>query len=352
MNTSFRKVAAPRRHVAPFVSDRRLVAEHPRRRFLHLAVGAAMAPAVARTARAQAYPTRPVRIVVPFAPGGSSDFFARLIAQKLSERLGKQFFVENIAGAGGNIGTGRGARAAADGYTLLVVASHFAVNPILFDAVPYDPIKDFDPVALPLATSVMITVHPSLPVQSVKDLVALIRANPGKYTDALTGIGTRNHLAAELFRQSLKLDLVHVPFNGGGLAVISVLAGHTPVFFSSPSQVLQHVKEGKLRALAIMTNVRSQMLPDVPTMAEAGYPGIEGEEWYGVIAPAGTPKDIVALLNREIVRLMALPDIRENLLTLGFELVPATTPEAFTARIKSDAEQWGNVIRAANLKSR
>jgi tripartite-type tricarboxylate transporter receptor subunit TctC len=352
MNISPRKAATPLRHVAPLRNGRQLVAQHPRRRFLRLAVVAAMGPAVAHTARAQAYPTRPVRIVVPFAPGGSSDVFARLIAQKLSERLGKQFFVENIAGAGGSIGTGRGARAIADGYTLVAVASHFVTNPILYDVVPYDPIKDFDPVALPLATSVMITVNPSLPVQSVKDLVALIKANPGKYTDALTGTGTRNHLTAELFKQSLQLDLVHVPFSGGGLAVVSVLAGHTPVLFSSPSLVVQHVREGKLRALAIMTKVRSQIMPDVPTMAEAGYPGIEGEEWYGVVAPAGTPKDIIALLNREIVRLMALPDIRENLVTQGFELVPVTTPEAFTVRIKADAEQWGNVIRAANLRSR
>jgi tripartite-type tricarboxylate transporter receptor subunit TctC len=246
----------------------------------------------------------------------------------------------------GNIGTGRGARAAADGYTLVVVASHFVINPILFDAVPYDPIKDFDPVTLPLANPIMITVNPSLPVQTVKDLVALIRANPGKYTDALTGIGNRNHLTAELFKQSLKLDLVHVPFNGGGLAVVSVLAGHTPLLFSSPSLVLQHVKEGNLRALAIMTSV-PQILPDVPTMAEAGYPGIEGEEWYGVVAPAGTPKDIIALLNREIVRVMAQPDIRQHLVTLGFGLVPATTPEAFAARIKAETEQSGDVIRAA-----
>jgi tripartite-type tricarboxylate transporter receptor subunit TctC len=323
-----------------------------RRQFLQLTAGATVLPAMSRVATAQAYPSRPVRIVVPFAPGGGSDVFARLIAQKLSERLGKQFFVENIVGAGGNIGTGRAARAAADGYTLVVVASNFVVNPFLFDAVPYDPVKNFDPVTLSLSNPIMITVNPSLPVQTLKDLVALIRANPGKYTDALTGTGTRNHLTAELFKQSLKLDLVHVPFNGGGLAVVSVLAGHTPVLFSSPSLVEQHVKEGNLRALAIMTNVRSQILPNVPTMAEAGYPGIECEEWYGVVAPAGTPKDVIALLNREIVGVIALPDIRENLTTLGFELVPGTTPEAFAARIRADAEQWGNVIRAANLRSR
>jgi tripartite-type tricarboxylate transporter receptor subunit TctC len=324
----------------------------PRRRFLHLAGIAVTLSATARIAKAETYPSRPVRIVVPFAPAGGSDVFARLIAQKLSERLGKQFFVENIPGAGGNTGTGRGARAPADGYTLVMVASHFVVNPFLFDTVPYDPIKNFDPVTLPISNPIVITVTPSLPVQTVKDLVALIRANPGKYTDALTGTGTRNHLTAELFKQSLKLDLTHVPFNGGGLAVVSVLAGHTPVLFSSPSLVVQHVNEGKLRALAIMTNMRSQILPDVPTIAEAGYPGIEGEEWYGVIAPAGTPKDIIALLNREIVQVMALPDIRENLVRQGFELVSSTTPEAFAARIKADAEQWGNVIRTANIRSR
>jgi tripartite-type tricarboxylate transporter receptor subunit TctC len=309
-------------------------------------------PALSCIASAEAYPTRPVRIIVPFAAGGGSDVVARLIGQKLSERLGKQFFVENIGGAGGNIGTGRGARAAADGYTLVVVASHFVINPILFDFVPYDPIKDFDPVALPVANPIMITVHPSLPVQTVKDLVALIRANPGKYTDALTGTGNRNHLTAEFFKQSLKLDLVHVPFNGGGLAVVSVLAGHTPLLFSSPSLVVQHVKEGNLRALAIMTNVRSQILPDVPTMAEAGYPGIEGEEWYGVVAPVGTPKDIIALLNREIVQIIAQPDIRQHLVTLGFDLIPAANPEAFAARIKAETEQSRDVIRAANLRSR
>jgi tripartite-type tricarboxylate transporter receptor subunit TctC len=210
---------------------------------------------------------------------------------------------------------GRGARATADGHTLVVVASAFVTNPILYDRAPYDPVKDFDPVALALATPVIITINPSLPVQTVKDLVALIRVNPGKYTYASGGIGIRNNLMAELLKQSFRLDLVHVPFNGGGPAVVSVLAGHTPVFFSSPSLVVQHVKEGKLRALAIMSKARSQILPDVPTLAEAGYPGIEGEEWYGVVAPAGTPKDIIALLNREIGGIMALPDIREYLVT-------------------------------------
>jgi tripartite-type tricarboxylate transporter receptor subunit TctC len=352
MKASVYEIGTPRRLLVHRGNERRLVTQHPRRRILRLAAGAAALPPIYRMSWAQAYPTRPVRIIVPAAPGGSSDVFARLIAQKLSEHLGKQFFVENIGGAGGSIGTGRGAKAAADGHTLVVVTSVFVTNPILHDNVPYNPIKDFDPVTLPLATPVMITVNPSLPVQTVKDLVALVGVNPGKYTYASGGIGIRNNLMAELFKQSLKLDLVHVPFNGGGPAVVSVLAGHTPVFFSSPSVVVQHVKEGKLRTLAIMSKARSQILPDVPTLAEAGYPGIEGEEWYGVVAPARTPKDIIALLNREIVGIMALPDIREYLVTQGFELVAATTPEEFAARIKAETEHWGNVIRGANSRSR
>ncbi len=322
----------------------------PRRKFLHLAAGVAVLPALSHAASAQAYPTRPVRIIVPYAPGGSIDVLARPIAQKLSEHLGRQFFVENIGGAGGNIGTGRGARAGADGYTMVVVASPFVINPILYDTVPYDPVRDFDPVTLPLAAPVMLAVNPSLPAQTVKDLIALIRANPGKYGYASAGTGSRSQLTAELFKQSLKLDLVHVPFNGAGPAVVSVLAGHTPVFFSTPPPLVQHVKEGTLRALAVMSKARSRTLPDVPTMAEAGYPDIEGEEWYAGVVPAGTPKEIIALLNREIVAIIALPDVSERLAALGFEPVAATAPEAFAARIKAETEKWGKVIQAANLK--
>jgi tripartite-type tricarboxylate transporter receptor subunit TctC len=318
----------------------------PRREFLHLAVAAA----VLHVTSAQAYPSRPVRIIVPYAPGGSADVFARLIAQKLSEHLGSQFFVENIAGAGGNIGTGRAARSAADGYTILVVASLFVTNPIFYDTVPYDPVSDFDPVTLPVVNPIMLSVNAALPVQTVKDLVTLIRDNPGKYSYASAGIGTRNYFMGESFKQSLKLDLVHVPFNGGGPAVMSVLAGHTPIFFSTPPPVMQHIKEGTLRVLAMMSKARSQILPDVPTIAEAGYAGFEGEEWYAVVVPIGTPKDIVALLNREIVGIIALPDVREHLAAFGFELVAVATPEEFAARIKAETNKWGDVIRAARIK--
>ena len=321
-----------------------------RRQFLHLAASAAALPALSRFALAQAYPTRPVRVIVPYAPGGPSDLFGRLIAQKLSEHLGQQFFVENLAGAGGNIGMGRAAKAAPDGYTILVAAPPLVINPTLYGAAPYDPLKDFDPITLAVASTVLLAVHPSLPAQTVNDLIALIRDNPGKYSYASPGTGTPPHLVGELFRLSLKLDLVHVPFKSGGLAVGSTLAGHTPVSIGTPPPAVAHIKEGKLRALAVTSKVRSQALPDVATMAEAGYPDIAGESWFGMVAPATTPREIVGLLNRAIVRITVLGDVKERLATLGFEPV-ATSPEQFGTRIKSDAETWAKVIRAANIKA-
>jgi tripartite-type tricarboxylate transporter receptor subunit TctC len=321
----------------------------PRRQFLHLAAGVAALPLASLTARAQIYPTRPVRVIVPYAPGGPTDLFARLIAQKLSERLGQQFFVENIGGAGGNIGMGRAAKAPPDGYALLVAAAPLVINPTLYGVVPYDPIKDFDPITLAVASTVLLTVHPSLPARTVKDLIALIRDNPGKYSYASPGTGTPPHLVGELFRLSLKLDLVHVPFNSGGPAIGSTLAGHTPVSFGTLPPALAHIRDGKLRALAVTSKARSQSLPDVATMAEAGYPDIAGESWFGVVAPARTPREIIGLLNREIVRVTALDDVKTRLATLGFEPV-ATSPEQFGGRIKSDAETWAKVIKAANIK--
>jgi tripartite-type tricarboxylate transporter receptor subunit TctC len=322
----------------------------PRRQFLHLAAGAAALPAVSRIARAQSYPERPVRVVVPYAPGGPTDVFGRLIAQKLSEQLGRQFFVENIGGAGGNIGMGRAARADRDGYTVVIVATPLAINPSLYDTVPFDPIKDFDPVTLAVSTTTVLTAHPSVPAQTARDLVALIRANPGKYSFGSPGTGTPSHLLGELFRLSLNLDLVHVPFNSGGLAIGSNLAGHTPLCFGTPPPALPHLKDGKLRALAVTSKARVPTLPDVPTMAEAGYSDVEGVSWFAVAVPGGTPKEIVALLNREIVKIMALPEIKERLATLGFDSI-ASSPEEFGARIRADTEKWGKVIRAANIKA-
>ena len=221
---------------------------------------------------------------------GPADILARLAAQKLSEQLGKQFYVENIGGAGGNIGMGQGARAPADGYTVLVVPPNIVVNPAMYDTVPYDPYKDFDPVTIAVSAPTVLTVHPSLAVQTVKDLVALIRSSGTKYSFASPGIGTPPHLIGEHFRLSLGLDLVHVPFNSAGQAVASTLAGHTPIAFSSLPPAVPQIKDGKLRALAVTSKTRSPALPDVPSMAEAGYPEIEGEGWFAFIVPAGTPR--------------------------------------------------------------
>jgi tripartite-type tricarboxylate transporter receptor subunit TctC len=322
----------------------------PRRQFLHLVSGAAVLSVVSRMARAQSYPSKPVRVIVPFAPGGPTDVFARLIAQKLSEHFGKQFFVENIGGAGGNVGTGRVAQAVPDGYTILVNGANHVVNPTLYDQIPYDPVKDFEPVTLAVTAPAVLTIHPSLPVQTVKDLVALIKANAGKYSYASPGTGTPPHLVGELFRLSLGLDLVHVPFNGGGPAIGSAVAGHTPISFGSMAPAVPLVKEGKLRALAVATKARSQALPDVPTMTEAGYPEIEGHSWFAVILPAGTPKEIVNLLNHEIVQIIALPDMKERLATLGYEPV-GNTPDECASQFKTDMAKWAKVIRAAGIKA-
>ena len=269
--------------------------------------------------------------------------------QKLSDNLGKQFYVENVAGASGNIGIGRGAKAAADGYTMLIVPTNYVVNPALFGTVPYDAMKDFDPVTLAVTSPMIISVHPSLP-RSVSELIALIKANPGKYSYASGGTGSPGHLVGEQFRIQLGLDLVHVPFQSAGLAVQSAIGNHTPICIVSPAPTVPQVRDGKLSALAVTRKVRSQALPNIPTMAESGYPDIEGENWFGFIVPAGTPKEIVALLHREIVKLGTLPDVTEKLNALGFEPV-GNTPDEFAAQIKRELPKWAKLVRDANIKA-
>jgi tripartite-type tricarboxylate transporter receptor subunit TctC len=320
-----------------------------RRTFLRVAAGAAALPVVARMTWAQTYPTRPVRAVVAFAPGGVTDTFARLMAQRLTEQLGKQVYVENIAGASGNIGTAHVAKAAPDGYTILFAFSSYVVNPTLFARVPYDPIKDFDPVTLAVASTTVLTVNPSVPAKTVKELVDLIKANPGKFSFGSAGAGTQAHLAGEQFRLSLGLDLVHVPFGGGGPAVAAVVAGHTPISFGSPQAAMQHVREGTVRALAVTSKRRSQIFPDVPTMTEAGYSQIEGDSWVGILVPASTPEEIIGVLYRASSKILAQPDMQERLAALGYDLV-ASTPEEFATRITAEIEMWAKVIRAANIK--
>ncbi len=321
-----------------------------RRRFLHSAAAAVVAAGTPRAARSQPYPARPVRVIVPFAPGGPNDLAARLVAQKLSERLGGQFFVENIGGAGGNIGMGRAARAAPDGYTVLAAAPSLVVNPGLFGSVAYDPERDFEPVTILAAAPTVRAVHPSVPARTFEDLIALIRANPGKYSYASPGTGTPPHLVGELFRLSLRLDLVHAAFASGGQAIGSTVAGPTPISFGALPPAVPHVREGRLRALAITSGMRSQALPDVPTTAEAGHPHIAGDIWTAMLVPAGTPREISALLHREIVAALALPDVRERLTSLGYEPI-GNSAEECAAQLKAETAKWAAVIRDAGIRA-
>jgi tripartite-type tricarboxylate transporter receptor subunit TctC len=322
----------------------------PRRRFLQLAAAFAALPMAPRIVSAQSYPARPVRMIVPFAPGGPTDVFTRLIANKLSEQTGKQFYVENLAGASGNVGTGRAAQSAPDGYTILVTGGGHVNNPFLYSHVPYDPMRDFEAVTLGASQPVVLTVHPSVPAQSVKELLAQIKENPGKYSFASPGVGTPPALVGELFRLSLAPDLVHVPFTGGGPAVGSTVAGHTPISFGAVTPAVPLIKDGKLRALAVTSKARTKALPDTPTMAEAGYPEVEGTSWAAVVVPMGTPKEIIAQLQQSIARIVTLPDVKERLDTLGYEPI-ANTPDECAAFFRSEMAKWGKVIKAAGIRA-
>ena len=301
------------------------------------------------TARAQAYPSKPVRMLVPFAAGGPTDVIARIVAQKLSEHFGQQFYVENVPGAGGNTGTAMAAKARGDGYTILVVSTGFVINPSLYAKVPYDPVRDFEPVTLVAASPNILTVNPTVPAKTVKELIDVIKANPGKYSYAQPATGSTPHLAGELFKLTYNLDMVMVPFTGAALAVNSTIGGHTPIAFTALPPTISNVKDGKLRALAVLATKRAAALPDVPTMAEAGIADQESDTLTGVVAPAGTPREITTLLQSEIAKAVALPDVHGKLLTLGFDPI-ANTPAQFAARIKTEMEKWSKVVHAAKLR--
>lgn len=312
-----------------------------------LAFGVALLFAQASHAQGN-YPNRPVRVIVPFAPGGPTDVIARLIAQKWTERLGQQFYVENHAGAGGNLGMGMVAKAEPDGYTIVVVSSSYVVNPSLFTRIPYDPAKDFAPVTIAGVSPNVLVVHPSVQAKTVKELVDMIKANPGKESFASAGTGTTPHLSGELFKLSQQLDMVHVPFNGAGPAIQSAVAGHTKIAFTALPPAAPQVKAGALRALAVTSDRRSSALPDVPTMTEAGLPGQEADTLQGILVPAGTPKAIVDLLHRQTAEIVALPDVKEKFATLGFDAV-ANTPDQFSERVKSEIARWAKVIADAKI---
>jgi tripartite-type tricarboxylate transporter receptor subunit TctC len=304
----------------------------------------------AAPAAAQNYPARPVKLVVPYPPGGPNDIMARILAQKLTEALGGQFYVENVVGAGGTIATGQVANAPADGHTLLIANQDVIVQPIIKSKVPYDPVKSFTPVSLVVKAPEMITVHPSLPAKSVKELIDLLKTNPGKYSYASPGYGTTPHLACEwLFKLEYGIDITHVPFQGAAPAVQSVLSGQTPVFHNVLPAVAPHIRQGTIRALAVAAPKRSPFFPDLPTLAEAGVPGHEVGFWIVVLTPTGTPQPIVDTLNRQVARILDLPDVKERLQQIGFDGA-SSTPDAASAHMKAETEKWSKVVRDANIK--
>jgi tripartite-type tricarboxylate transporter receptor subunit TctC len=306
----------------------------------------ACAPAQAQ----EGYPSKPVRVIVPFPPSGPADLIARVMAQKLSEDLGKQFYIENHSGAGGNLGVGIGARAPADGYSLIVNSQATVTNRSLYKTLPYDPFKDLIAVTRIATTPNVIVVHPSVPAKSMKELVELMRSGGDAYHGyAHPGLGTPSNLSGELFRLTQNLKLTSIPFGGGGPMIQSVVAGHTPIAFSSLPPATAQIQAGRLRALAITADKRHESLPDVPTMAEAGYPGQTAETPIGIFVPAGTPKEIVDLLHRKVVALVATPDVKAKLANIGFAPI-GDTPAEFTAFLKAEDEKWGKVIRDAGIK--
>jgi tripartite-type tricarboxylate transporter receptor subunit TctC len=309
----------------------------------------AIAALVAAPGRAaDNYPDHKVRVIVPFAAGGPTDVIGRMVAERLSDAWGQQLYVENMPGAGGNIGVEAAGRATPDGYTIVVVSTGFIINPSMYSKIGYDPVKDFAPISLVAASPNVVTVHPSVPAKDLKELIALIKANPGKYSYAQPATGSTPHLAGELFKQTYNLDLVTVPFNGAPLAINSTLGNHTPIAFTALPPAMGNVKDGSLHGVAILAKERLTALPDLPTNVEEGVPGLESDTLTGILAPAGTPKTIIDKWNAAIVKMAADPETRKKLDTLGFVPV-ANSPDQFADRIKAEMARWDKVVKAAGI---
>jgi tripartite-type tricarboxylate transporter receptor subunit TctC len=326
-----------------------MLMKFPRRQFLRLAAGAAALPAMPRVAKAQAYPSRPVRIIVGYPPGGATDFMARLVAQQLPERLGQQFIVDNRPGPGGNIGTEAVVRSQPDGYTLLLIFSANAINATFFDKLSFNFIRDIAPIASIARSPFVMEVHPSVPAKTVPEFIAYAKANPGKIRMASNGNGTTAHVAGELFKLMTGVDMVHVPYRGPELALTDLLAGKVQVRFGIPSESIEYIKAGKLPVLAVTTAVRSGVLPDTPTVGEF-VPGYEASAFFGIGAAKSTPAEIVDKLNREINAALSDPRIGARLAEVG-GTVAAGTPADFSKLIADETEKWAKVIRAANMKA-
>jgi len=318
---------------------------------LHLCTALIAGAWIASAAAQTAYPSKPLRLVSPFPPGGVVDTVSRVVAQKLSESLGQPVVVENKVGAGGNIAAEFVSKSSPDGYTLLMgsIATH-AINVSLYSRMPYDAERDFAPVSLAATNTNLVVVNPSFPVRSIAELIAYAKANPGKLNYGTAGSGTAQHLAGELFKTTAGIDMVHVPYKGAAPAISDLLAGQIPLMFVDISISLPHVRAGRLRALAVTAGKRIPQLPEVPTVAESGLPGFEVNAWFGVFAPAGTTREIVNRLNADIVRGLAAPEVRERLLALGVE--PQTsTPEQLAAFVKSEIAKWGRIVRASGARA-
>jgi tripartite-type tricarboxylate transporter receptor subunit TctC len=320
----------------------------PRRKFLYLAAGTAALPAAYRRAWAQAYPSRPVRIVVGFAPAGASDIAARLIGQWLAERLGQQFIIENRAGAGGNIGTETVVRAPADGYTLLLAGSNDAINATLYEKLNFNFIHDIAAVAGLVRVPNVMVVNLSVPTKTVPEFIAYAKANAGKISMASAGTGTPNHMSGELFKMMARVDMVHVPYRGGGPALTDLLGGQVQVTFSPMSTCIGYIRARKLRALAVTTAMRSELLPDVPTVAEF-MPGYEASTWAGIAVPRGTPIEIIDKLNKEINAAFADPATRARFGDLGGTMLPGS-PADFGKLIADETEKWAAVVKSSGAK--
>ena len=310
---------------------------------------AVLAAIAALPAAAQTYPNRPIRLVVPSSPGGDTDITGRIVANKLSEQLGQQVVVDNRAGAGTIIGIEIAAKAPPDGYTLLMGLSTLAINPSMYAKLPYDALRDLAPISLAVLSPNILTVHPSVPAKTVKEFIALAKAKPGTITFGSAGQATSPHLSGELLKVLAKIDIVHVPFKGSGQSVISSISGEIAANFPSVPTAIPYIKAGKLRGLGVTMAKRTAALPDVPSIAEAGVPGYEATQWFGMLAPAGTPRPIIDRLNHEMVKLLKSPEVRDRLIADGTDPAP-TTPEEFGAYIKSETEKWTKVIKAAGIK--
>jgi len=302
-------------------------------------------------ALAAEYPARPIRMVVGFAPGGGTDTTARAMAQKLTQALGQQIVVDNRPGAAGNIATDLVAKSNPDGYTILMgTIAALAINPSLYGKLPFDPQKDLAPVTRAVDSTNILVLHPSVPAKSVKELIALAKSKPGQLNYGSSGVGGAGHLAGELFNTMAGIRMVHVPYKGGGPAMVDLLAGNINLIFATAASSIGHINAGKIRALAVTTAKRSGLVPDLPTIAEAGLPGFEANNWYGVLVPAKTPRPIINRLNKDITAVLNMADIKEFLFKQGLDAAPST-PEAFGAYIKSEAEKWAKVVKASGAKA-